>query len=310
VATGQTIATQPLAFGSVALQRGHRGLWTDAWRRLVRNRLAVAALFFLIVVASIAFLAPYIHVIERYSPSATSRENQLGPVADHWFGTDQLGRDMWSRTLEGVRVSIQVGLGTQVVVLTLGLFFGVLAASGGRLTDNVVMRFTDIMFSFPDLLFVILLRQILIGRDIPFMTNTVVICLAIGLIGWTTIARLVRGQMLSLSQRDFVLAARALGSPRWRILVQHMLPNTLGPVIVAITFGIPTAIFLEASLSFLGLGVPAPVATLGSLVSEGYRVIQRNVWGVVFPAAAIAMLMLCFTFIGDGLRDALDPRTR
>jgi oligopeptide transport system permease protein len=137
-----------------------------------------------------------------------------------------------------------------------------------------------------------------------------VICLAIGLIAWTTIARLIRGQMLSLSQRDFVLATQALGASRWRILTQHMLPNTLGPVIVATTFAIPAAIFLEASLSFLGLGIPAPTATLGSLVSEGYRVVQRNVWGVVFPAAAIAMLMLCFTFIGDGLRDALDPRTR
>jgi oligopeptide transport system permease protein len=261
----------------------------------------------LVVVAGTAFLAPHVEFIERYSPSETSRDNQLGPSRDHWFGTDQLGRDMWARTLEGIRVSIQVGLGTQIVVLTLGAIFGVLAASGGRLTDNIVMRFTDIMFAFPDLLFVILLREILRGRGIP---DVAVICLAIGLIAWTTIARLIRGQMLSLSQRDFVLAATALGSPRWRVLTQHMLPNTLGPVIVAITFGIPAAIFLEASLSFLGLGIPAPTATLGSLVSEGYRVVQRNVWGVVFPAAAIAMLMLCFTFFGDGLRDALDPRTR
>lgn len=287
--------------------RQHRGLWTDAWRRLIRNKLAILSILILIVVVSIAFLAPHVEFLERHSPSATSRDNQLGPMREHWFGTDQLGRDMWARTLEGLRVSIQVGLGTQIVVLSLGALFGILAASGGRLTDNVVMRFTDIMFAFPDLLFVILLREILRGRGIP---DVVVICLAIGLVAWTTIARLIRGQMLSLSERDFVLAAKALGAPRSRILIQHMLPNTLGPVIVAITFGIPTAIFLEASLSFLGLGIPAPTATLGSLVSEGYRVVQRNVWGVIFPASAIALLMLCFTFVGDGLRDALDPRTR
>jgi oligopeptide transport system permease protein len=205
---------------------------------------------------------------------------------------------------------VEVGVGTQVVVLALGLGFGVLAVAGGRFSDNIVMRFTDIMFSFPDILFFILLREILIRRDIPFLTSTRVVMLAIGLTTWTTVARLIRGQMLSLAERDFVVAARALGASRARVVVTHMLPNTLGPVIVAITFGIPTAIFAEASLSFLGLGIPAPAASLGTLVSEGYRVIQRNVWNVVFPAGAIATLMLCFTFLGDGLRDALDPRTR
>ena len=172
------------------------------------------------------------------------------------------------------------------------------------------MRFTDIMFSFPDLLFILLFREILIGRDVAYITDTMVLMLAIGFIAWTTIARLVRGQMLSLSERDFVVAARAMGASRNRVVVQHMLPNTLGPVIVAITFVIPAAIFAEASLSFIGLGIPAPAASLGTLVSEGYRVLQKNIWNVVFPAAAIAMLMLCFTFLGDGLRDALDPRTR
>ena len=196
------------------------------------------------------------------------------------------------------------------MALTLGLTFGVLAAFGGRWTDNLVMRFTDIMFSFPDLLFVLLLREILITRDIPFITPTMVMIFAIGFLAWTTIARLVRGQMLSLAERDFVMAARALGASRSRVVITHMLPNTLGPIIVAVTFGIPTAIFAEVALSFIGLGIPAPAASLGTLVSEGYRVIQRNVWNVVFPAGAIALLMLCFTFLGDGLRDALDPRSR
>jgi oligopeptide transport system permease protein len=293
-----------------SFSRDHRGLWSDAWRRLLRNRLAMVGLALLIVVAVIAFAAPYIEAIERHPPTDITTDKQLGPTADHWFGTDQLGRDLWARTLEGVRLSIQIGLGTQVIVLVLGLTFGALAAFGGRLTDNLVMRFTDIMFSFPDLLFILLLREILIQRDIPFISTTIVMMLAIGMVAWTTVARLVRGQMLSLAERDFVIAARSLGASQSRIVVQHMLPNTLGPVIVAITFGIPTAIFAEVALSFIGLGIPSPAVSLGTLVSIGYQVIQRNIWNVVFPAAGVALLMLCFTFLGDGLRDALDPRTR
>jgi oligopeptide transport system permease protein len=309
MATQQT-ATQPLWLGEEASASGGRGLWTDAWRRMLKNRLAIAALVILVVIAAVAFLAPHVGAIERYDPADITTDKHFGPGSKHWFGTDQLGRDQWARVLDGIRISLTIGLGTQVVVLFLGILFGVLAAFGGRFTDNLVMRFTDIMFSFPDLLFIILIREILFHRDLPLLSNTTIIILAIGLLGWTTIARLVRGQMLSLAERDFVIAARALGAPRWRIIVQHMLPNTLGPVIVAITFGIPTAIFLEAILSFLGLGIPRPAISLGTLVSDGYESVQRNVWTVVFPASAIALLMLCFTFLGDGLRDALDPRTR
>jgi oligopeptide transport system permease protein len=306
-----TFQRRPLFFDeSDAMSRVQRGLWTDAWRRMLKNRLAMVALVVLAVVITVAFISPSVTLLERHEPAHITTDKQLGPTSDHWFGTDQLGRDVWARTLEGVRISVKVGVGTQVVVLSLGLLFGLLAAAGGRLTDNLVMRFTDIMFSFPDILFFILLREILITRDIPFLTSTRVVMLAIGLTTWTTVARLVRGQMLSLAERDFVVAARALGASRARVVVQHMLPNTRGPVIVAITFGIPTAIFAEATLSFLGLGIPAPAASLGTLVSEGYRVLQKNVWNVVFPASAIAALMLCFTFLGDGLRDALDPRTR
>jgi oligopeptide transport system permease protein len=173
------------------------------------------------------------------------------------------------------------------------------------------MRVTDIMYAFPDLLFIILVRAMLTDRDIFFITNQkVMIIIAIGMIQWTTVARLVRGQMLSLAERDFVLAARALGAPGWRIVLQHMLPNTLGPVIVAITFGIPVAIFAEAALSFIGFGVPPPASSLGTLVAIGYSTIQRNVWNTIPAAGGVAVLMLCFTFLGDGLRDALDPRTR
>jgi oligopeptide transport system permease protein len=323
MATEQTIINPLLIETGVPATRDHRGLWSDAWRRLRRNRFALLGLVVLLAVVVVAFAAPRVAALERHEPTTISRANQEGPSGEHWFGTDQLGRDVWARTLEGVRISLQIGVGTQLIVLVLGLSFGMLAVLGGKLADNLVMRFTDIMFSVPDVLLFILVREILRGHDdipvnlgltsfsVPFdPSDTVVLIMAIGFISWTTVARLVRGQMLSLRERDFVLAAQALGATRGRVVLQHMLPNTLGPVIVALTFGVPAAIFAEAALSFIGLGVPPPDVSLGRLTYEGYNVIQRNTWSVVFPASAIAVLMLCFTFVGDGLRDALDPRTR
>ena len=291
-----------------------RGLWTDAWRRLRKNRLAMFGLFMLVVIALIAFVGAHAGPFGRYAPNDqnyAAGARQAGPSMQHWFGTDQLGRDLFARVLEGVRISIEIGLGTQVIVLVIGLLVGGGAALGGRFFDNLLMRVTDITYAFPDLLAIILVRSILVDRTWPVVTNPrVLIILAIALVSWTTVARLIRGQMLSLAERDFVLAARALGAPRWRVVFQHMLPNTLSPVIVAITFGVPTAIFAEAALGFIGLGIPPPAASLGTLVSQGYAYIENNVWNVVFPAGAVALLMLCFTFLGDGLRDALDPRTR
>jgi oligopeptide transport system permease protein len=293
--------------------REQRGLWTDAYRRLIRNKLAVAGILALVLVLALAFVGPYVGPFGRYGANEqdqTGASKQLSPSADHWMGPDQLGRDRFARVQEGVRTSIQIGFGTAAIVLTIGILMGSFAAIGGKISDNIVMRFTDIMFSFPDLLLILLIRAILIDRDIPFVDQKMVIIFAISMIAWTTIARLVRGQMLSLAERDYVLAARALGASRLSVVFRHMLPNTLGPIIVAVTFGIPTAIFAEAALSFIGLGIPEPAVSLGGLVSSGYNNIQRNVWAVIFPASAVAVLMLSFTFIGDGLRDALDPRTR
>lgn len=307
------VGEQELFLAKVELGR-ERGLWSDAWNRMIRNRLAIAGLVALVAIAFVAFAGPHIAGIGRYGPNDqdyTASAKQAAPSWDHWFGTDQLGRDMWSRTLEGLRISLQIGIGTQILVLAIGLLVGASAALGGKATDNIVMRLTDVTYAFPDLLFIILIRSVLTGRNIPVITNQkMVIILAIAMVNWTTVARLVRGQMLSLAERDFVLAARSLGASRWRIITQHMLPNTLGPVIVAITFGIPVAIFAEAALSFIGFGVPPPAASLGTLVAIGYTTIQRNVWNVLPPAVAVAFLMLSFTFLGNGLRDALDPRTR
>ena len=289
-----------------------RGLWSDAFFRLIRNRLAMVALIVLTVVAAVAILGNTTDVVRRYDPRVQDYDVlQASPSTAHFFGTDNLGRDNWSRVLQGTLISLQVGLGVQVIVLVVGLLIGGTAALTGRTGDNLLMRLTDLAYAFPDLLFIILMRAVLTGRDWPVLGQAVPqMIFAIAVVGWVTVARLVRGQMLSLAERDFVVAARALGASQARIVFQHMLPNTLGPVIVAITFGIPTAIFAEAVLGFIGFGLPPPTASLGRLISDGYAFIQVNIWVVVFPAAAIATLMLCFTFLGDGLRDALDPRTR
>jgi oligopeptide transport system permease protein len=289
-----------------------RGLWSDAFRALRRNRLAIAALVILLVLAILAVSTNFTGVVSRYSYREQIYTHvQEGPSWTHFFGTDNLGRDNWSRVLTGVDISLQIGIGTQIIVLFVGMTVGVAAALGGRTSDNILMRITDITYAFPDLLFIILLRAVLYGRDWPVLGEPrLQIMLAIAMVNWVTIARLVRGQMLSLAERDYVLAARTLGASNWRIATQHMLPNTLGPVIVAFAFGIPVAIFAEAALGFVGLGLPPPTPSLGNLVSDGYNYMQVNPWIVAFPAGAIALLMLCFTFLGDGLRDALDPRQR
>jgi oligopeptide transport system permease protein len=278
-----------------------------ALRRLVRNRLAVVGMVVigLLVVASI--IAPWIRRYHPYEYQNYSAINQ-GPSAEHWFGTDNLGRDNFSRVLSGIGLSLQVGLGVAVSVTVIGALVGGLAAVGGETLDNIVMRFTDIMYAFPDLLLIILIQAVFTGRDFP--PAVIQVIFAISLVAWVTVARLIRGQMLSLKGRDYVTAARSVGAREGRIVFQHLLPNTLSPVIIAITFAVPAAIFAEAALSFIGVGLPPPNTSLGRLVSEGRPYVQTNPSVILFPAAAISLLMLSFTFIGDGLRDALDPRTR
>ncbi len=298
-------------FGEIAIRR-ERGLWSDAFRRLIRNRLAMAALVALVLIAALAIAGNTAGWVQRYDPAFQDYSAvKVGPSWDHFFGTDNLGRDTWARVLQGLLISLQVGLGVQVVVVIIGVLVGGAAALTGRLGDNILMRFTDLVYAFPDLLFIILMRAVLFGRDWPILGNErLLVIFAIAFVSWTTIARLVRGQMLSLAERDFVIAARATGSSQARIVFQHMLPNTLSPIIVAITFGIPIAIFAEAVLAFIGFGLPPPTASLGTLVETGYRFIIETEWILIPPALAIALLMLCFTFLGDGLRDALDPRWR
>ncbi|MEJ5220763.1 MAG: ABC transporter permease [Tepidiforma sp.] len=320
-ATDQPIA-QPYDFLEQQLHTKQRGLWAQAWQRLLRNRLAVAAGVILLIILTVSLAADFSRTVQRYDPTVPDfQATEQNPSWDHWLGTDTLGRDLWARLLQGTLFSLKIGLGTQVIVLLIGVTIGMAAALAGRYSDTILMWLTDLAYAFPDLLAIILLRQVLLGRDWPIIGEgdpqipgfngvLLVTVIAISFVSWTTVARLVRGQMLSIKEQDYVAAARAMGASPWRVVRVHMLPNTLSAVIVSATFGIPLAIFAEATLGFIGLGVPPPNASLGSLIGSGLDSIQVHPVQLIWPTLMVATLMLCFTFLGDGLRDALDPRTR
>lgn len=320
-ATEQPIA-QPFDFMEEHLHTRQRGLWAQAWQRLLRNRLAVIAGVILLAIGALSLAADLSSTVQRYDPTVPDfQATEQNPSWDHWLGTDTLGRDLWARLLQGTLFSLKIGLGTQVIVLLIGVTIGMGAALAGRTSDTALMWLTDLAYAFPDLLAIILLRQVLLGRDWPIIGEgdpqipgfggvLLVTVIAISFVSWTTVARLVRGQMLSIKEQDYVTAARAMGASPWRVVRVHMLPNTLSAVIVSATFGIPLAIFAEATLGFIGLGVPPPNASLGSLIGSGLDAIQVHPAQLVWPTLMVAALMLCFTFLGDGLRDALDPRTR
>ncbi len=281
--------------------RPHHTLWGDAFIRLRHNRLAVTGAIVILLVALIAIFAPFI------SPYRYDQQNMQailqGPSWQHLLGTDVLGRDLFTRLIYGARTSLAVGLFTQFIVLAVGIPVGAFAGSAGGRTDNILMRFVDVMYGFPDILLIILLRYIL-GGSIYNMF------LAIGLVAWVNVARLIRGQILSLKNRDFITASRALGGSNSYTTLRLLIPNSLGPIIVSVTFNIPRAIFMEAALSYIGIGVQPPTPSWGTMIHDGYDVIFAAPYMILFPAIAIGILMLSFTFLGDGLRDALDPRLR
>jgi oligopeptide transport system permease protein len=281
--------------------RPHRSLWGDAFIRLKRNRLAVTGAVVILIVILAAIFVPF------FSPYTFDKQDVSsileGPSWKHLLGTDALGRDVFTRLIYGARTSLAVGVFTQFIILLIGIPVGAIAGSLGGRADNFLMRFVDVMYAFPDILLVILLRAILGG-------SIFMIFLAIGLVNWVSVARLIRGQILSLKQRDFVTAAKAMGgSPGYRT-IRHLVPNSLGPIIVLVTFSVPRAIFMEAALSYIGIGVQPPTPSWGTMILDGYNVIFAAAYLVIVPALAIGLLMLAFTFLGDGLRDALDPRSR
>ncbi|HEX7102805.1 MAG TPA: ABC transporter permease [Nitrolancea sp.] len=291
-------ATGSILAGAAARQ--HRTLWHDAFRRMIQNKLALGGLIAVILISLLAIFASVIAPYSYEKPDFVAINAPLG-TSGHILGTDELGRDFLSRMIFGAQVSILVGIGSQFIVLLIGVPIGAIAGYAAGRTDTILMRFVDVAYAFPQLLFVILIMS---WRG-PGLTN---IFVAIGVTGWVTLARLTRAEFLTMRERDYVLAARAAGTGPWRLITRHMLPNALTPIIVALTFGVPQAIFTEASLSFIGVGVSPPRPSWGQMVGQYFTYLQAHWFLAVFPAIAIAVVMLAFTFFGDGLRDALDPR--
>ncbi len=286
--------------------RREASLWRDAFRRLRKNKAAMVGLVIVVILVFFAIfgdlIAPY-----KYYETNYSAVNQ-NPSWEHWMGTDELGRDLLSRMLVGARISISVGVIVQIIILFIGISIGAIAGFFGGKVDTILMRFTDVMYAFPDLLFVIILMTAFYGTPFSkFWDGMFLIFLAIGIASWPTMARLVRGQFLSLREKEFIEAARCVGVGNFRLITKHMLPNSIGPIIVAITLGIPSAIMTEAILSFIGIGVQPPMCSWGSLVQTGFTYVTAAPYQVIFPGLAIAITMMAFTFLGDGLRDALDP---
>ncbi|MCX6048672.1 MAG: ABC transporter permease [Chloroflexi bacterium] len=281
--------------------RKQTSLWRDAWQRLIRNKLAVAGgvvvLIFLFMAVFANFLAPYPYDLTSFGKAYQP------PGGQFLLGSDPLGRDLLSRLIYGARISMTIGLGSQLIVLLIGVPLGAIAGYYGGKIDLYLMRFVDVMYAFPTLLFVILIMTAL-GAG---LLN---IFIALGLTSWVTLCRLTRGQFLSLREKEYVLAAHAVGAPASRIIMRHLLPNALTPIIIAITFGIPNAIFTEASLSFIGVGISPPTPSWGQMVGEYQQYIRSYWYLATFPAIAIGLTMLAFSFLGDGLRDALDPQMK
>ncbi len=292
----------------LAAPRRSRGLWSDAWRRLRKNKLAVVGLIVISFLALIAIFAPLL-APDNYRDVVHSGHTNAGPGAAGLLGADNLGRDVLSRLLYGARISLSVGFVVQLVVVGIGIPLGAIAGYFGGWVDTLISRLIDIMYAFPTLLLIVLLSSAL--RESPIkqvLGGLFIIFIAIGISSWVGDARLMRGQIISLKGREYVEAARAMGATSSRILMKHLIPNALGPILVSVTFGIPGAIFAEAALSYLGIGVIPPTPSWGAMINEGQQAIFFAPTQVLFPGIAIAITMLSFTFLGDGLRDALDPR--
>ncbi len=280
-----------------------RSLWQDAGRRLRRNRAAMTALVVLTTIMLLVIVGPWLTPY-AYDQIDFDGEWAAAPfTAAHWFGTDTLGRDLFTRTLHGGRISLMVGVVATLVSLLIGVTWGAVAGYFGGRVDAVMMRIVDILYALP-FMFLVILLMVLFGRHL------VLIFVAIGAINWLDMARIVRGQTLSLRRREFIEAAVVAGVTPGTIIRRHIIPNLLGVVAVYVTLTIPQVILVESFLSFLGLGVQAPATSWGALVDEGAREMARAPWSLIFPAAFLALTLFCFNFIGDGLRDALDPKER
>jgi len=302
-------------------------LWKDAWHRLSRNRPAVASLFLLVLVMVLCFLLPLPFFGLVKNPSVINLSNPVAdPSARHWFGTDQLGRDLFARVLYGGQVSLLVGLVATAVSVFIGVIYGAISGYAGGKMDDLMMRFVDILFSLPFLVLVILfslivekstdditdwiVRTTLWSRDrVSPITSLIPLFIAIGAIGWLTIARIVRASVMAIKKQEFVEAAVSLGLGRGRILFRHILPNVIGPIIIYTTLAVPGVMLLESVLSFLGLGVKPPNSSWGSLIKEGADRMEIGWTLLFFPSLFFSTTLFALNFLGDGLRDALDPKS-
>ena len=289
-----------------------RSLLADARRRLFRNKAAVVSMVLLGIVALLAVFAPLFspyafsdqdYTVISCAPSWWPGDARCRAGGAHWFGTDGVGRDLFVRTLYGARVSLAVGIVATMVSLLIGVLYGATAGFVGGRVDAVMMRIVDVLYSLPFIFFVIILM-------VMFNQNFILLFVAIGAVSWLTMARIVRGQTLSAKQKEYVEAARAAGVGNFGIIVRHVVPNVVGPVIVYVTLTIPGVILAESFLSFLGLGIREPFTSWGVLISEGASQMETAPWTLIFPASLMALTLFCFNFIGDGLRDALDPKDR
>ncbi len=304
-------------------------LWKDAWRRLLKNKLAVFGLIVMTIMVIAVIIGPsIIYWTTGFTAESIPSEGDLiksfPPSLQHPMGTDEAGRDMLARVLQGGRISLMVGIISTIVSLLVGVSYGAVAGYMGGRIDNFMMRVVDIIYAIPYILIVIVLLSVFGGPNTPAFIKSMsetfgggqglsqifLLFFALGLVSWLTMARVVRGQILSLKNQDFVMAARATGVSTPSIIFRHLVPNALGPVIVYATLTIPSVMLTEAFLSFLGIGVQAPFASWGSLAADGIKNISVFPWQLIFPGVTMALTLFSLNFLGDGLRDALDPQTR
>ena len=275
--------------------------WKDVFIRFRKNKLALFGLFILFLLILMAIIGPHLTDYDYRTNNLTNKNKP--PSAEHWFGTDDLGRDVFTRTWEGARISIFIGIAAALIDLFIGVIWGGLAGYKGGRTDELMMRIADVLYGIPYLLLVILLMVVL-GQDLWTMI------IAMSIIGWINMARIVRGQVLSLKTQEYILAAKTLGANTNRIMFRHLIPNSMGPILVTMTLTIPSAIFTEAFLSYLGLGLTPPLASWGTMANDGLPALKYYPWRLFFPATFICLTIFAFNVVGDGLRDALDPRLR
>lgn len=274
--------------------------WGEVFHTFRRNKLALFGITILIIVALMAIFVPF---VSPFTFSEQTKNYNMAPNATHWFGTDNLGRDIFVRIWVGARISLFIGLAAAVIDLIIGVLWGSIAGIIGGRVDNVMMRIADVLTAIPYLLIVILLLVVLDKGLLPMI-------IALSITGWVRMARIVRGEVLSIKNQEYVLASRTLGANTWHLIIKHLIPNAMGAIIVTMTLSIPSAIFTESFLSYLGLGVTPPMASWGTMASEGNEAIMTAPWRLFFPAILISITIFAFNAVGDGLRDALDPKLR